>query len=557
MGSEVLEGMGCSQSAPDNQWAYKNQAGHGLEKPMAVVAPQLSQLNQLRTFDMNQLSQIGQDGEVDRATIEEYVELEKKIAGAETHSPALILQQKKDQLGHLDERIKQQEQSVAALQDQTKKEKKDVEDLEVPETKRLFMEQNTLDAKKSKEQKEYPDALNKEEIATQELNNLHEQKASLELEIDSLVEQSTDLHSLYARQDELLKRIFGGEYGSVEENQLEEALDQHEEMRNRIVEANFKWKQAQLMVDYAFKQLNEAVGKWKALTNIDPGKLEERYGVASIARNNLVASAQNIQGAQRYLSNVQFPYCAPSEVATLNKATAYIFTDMQTPERHQHALDCYSTTAKRCGALLQWINQVVNNTIAKDLDDINKKVKDASMGLRRERIRLIKIKAKEITGQDIELEAADIDTDVNVEVNLNELARTEGIDPSLLATLTPAQLAAINSISEDIFGKTEALKQQFAEDNDRIAQQMAENEARVKNNMAAKLAERRQRRARMNLEERETAALTGKHVEDDGEHDHEDEHEEHEHEEEHKEKKHRDKKHKKHKDKKHKDKKHK
>ena len=32
---------------------------------------------------------------------------------------------------------------------------------------------------------------------------------------------------------------------------------------------------------------------------------------------------------QRYLSNVQFPYCAPSEVATLNKATAYIFTDMQ------------------------------------------------------------------------------------------------------------------------------------------------------------------------------------------------------------------------------------
>ena len=32
-------------------------------------------------------------------------------------------------------------------------------------------------------------------------------QASLELEIDSLVEQSTDLHSLYARQDELLKRF--------------------------------------------------------------------------------------------------------------------------------------------------------------------------------------------------------------------------------------------------------------------------------------------------------------------------------------------------------------
>ena len=33
-----------------------------------------------------------------------------------------------------------------------------------------------------------------------------------------------------------------------------------------------------------------------------------------IARNNLVAAAQNIQGAQRYLANVEFPYCSPSEV---------------------------------------------------------------------------------------------------------------------------------------------------------------------------------------------------------------------------------------------------
>ncbi len=47
--------------------------------------------------------------------------------------------------------------------------------------------------------------------------------------------------------------------------------------------------------------------------------MEGRYTLASEARNNLVAAAQNIQGAQRYLSNVQFPYCAPAEVETLNK----------------------------------------------------------------------------------------------------------------------------------------------------------------------------------------------------------------------------------------------
>ena len=42
--------------------------------------------------------------------------------------------------------------------------------------------------------------------------------------------------------------------------------------------------------------------------------LFSRYSMAMIARNTLVAAAQNIQGAQRYLSNVEFPYCSPSEV---------------------------------------------------------------------------------------------------------------------------------------------------------------------------------------------------------------------------------------------------
>ena len=45
-------------------------------------------------------------------------------------------------------------------------------------------------------------------------------------------------------------------------------------------------------------------------------------------------------------------------VLSLLQATAYIFTDMQTSDRHRHAHECYNVTAKRCGALLQWINQV-------------------------------------------------------------------------------------------------------------------------------------------------------------------------------------------------------
>ena len=56
---------------------------------------------------------------MDSHTIEEYVELERQIASHEAKSPALILQQKNNQILHLDERIKQQEENVEALDEQT------------------------------------------------------------------------------------------------------------------------------------------------------------------------------------------------------------------------------------------------------------------------------------------------------------------------------------------------------------------------------------------------------------------------------------------------------
>ena len=43
-----------------------------------------------------------------------------------------------------------------------RKEKQDIEDLEIPATKRIFLEQSSYKRQKSKEEKEYLDALNKE-----------------------------------------------------------------------------------------------------------------------------------------------------------------------------------------------------------------------------------------------------------------------------------------------------------------------------------------------------------------------------------------------------------
>ena len=116
-----------------------------------------------------------------------------------------------------------------------------------------------------------------QEIAAKELQSLTEQRNNVDNELRELQYKSEELQKLYNEQEELLSQIFGGSYGSEEENRLESIFDQTEEMRNRIVEANFKWRQSQMMVDYAHKQLEFSVKKWKDIEEISP-----RYTVGNV-----------------------------------------------------------------------------------------------------------------------------------------------------------------------------------------------------------------------------------------------------------------------------------
>ncbi|XP_063597301.1 uncharacterized protein LOC134773982 [Penaeus indicus] len=327
------------------------------------------------------------------------------------------------------------------------KEKEDVEALETGDVdiKATLLEMgNSFDEQMAKEKAEYLAALNKQveikfklfthvdvtacvtlnEIAAQELETHRKQRDQLAEEVAELEERASTLQAMYKTHDELLSRIFGGEYGSVMENQLEAELDELEAHRARIMEANFKWRQAQMMLEYACKQLAVAVQKWQDLPTIPTIDLEIRYSVAAETRNNLVAASQNINGAQRYLDNVNFPYCAPEEVDTLNKATEYVFTDMQSQDRHEHAHTCYSTTHKRANALLQWFDTVINTTIMKDLQEINEKVKEKTLELRRERVRLIQEKVRELWGTDIELDG----TLRGAELDLEQLSKANLTD---------------------------------------------------------------------------------------------------------------------------------
>ena len=82
------------------------------------------------------------------------------------------------------------------------------------------------------------------------------------------------------------------------------------------------------------------------------------YNLATEARNNLYAAIQNLQNTQKYLSNIEFPYCKEDEIKTLQKAAANVYIDMMTGDRHKHALNCFTVTHKRTYALLQWFDNV-------------------------------------------------------------------------------------------------------------------------------------------------------------------------------------------------------
>ncbi|XP_064092284.1 uncharacterized protein LOC135205494 isoform X3 [Macrobrachium nipponense] len=481
----------------------------------------------------------------DRSTLEEYLQVEREIAEEEQNNPIQPLELKSDQLGKLTNEIDLLEAHLQELEKQTSSFGEGTVDS--VETRDFFIENGIQEDPLTPEQEQYLDAANKKEITERELETQRKTRDQVAEEVAELETRARKLQRLYKRHDDLMDRLFGGEYGSALENALEAELDELEAHRCRIMEANFKWRQAQMMLEYACKQLAVAVQKWQDLPAIPTIDLEIRYSVAAETRNNLVAAGQNISGAQRYLDNVTFPYCAPSEVETLNKtralengpckntyespfdikrATEYVFTDMQSNERHQHAQTCYTTTHKRANALLQWFDTVINNTIMKDLNDINERVQQKNLALRRERVRLIKTKAKELWGTDIELDATlrtqDLDLEAYSKAGLTEgdVVKIEGseIETDRAGTpppLSQEELAPVPS-NTVIFGnmydhyqkQLENLAKQHREEMDQFMKEQETNTQRINANLQDKLMARRQRRARMRVEEAQKKALT-------------------------------------------------
>ena len=107
-----------------------------------------------------------------------------------------------------------------------------------------------------------------------ELAQYIENKEELISEIEILVNENLSKESIQSRQDQILHNMFEGKYGSDEENHLEMVLDDLEEKRKIIQDADFRWKQAEVLTMHSQQQLQSAVDQWAYLGNIS--RVEDR-----------------------------------------------------------------------------------------------------------------------------------------------------------------------------------------------------------------------------------------------------------------------------------------
>ncbi|XP_052215360.1 uncharacterized protein LOC127834460 isoform X1 [Dreissena polymorpha] len=462
-------------------------------------------------------------GGVDAQQLNRYIEIEREVQVLESQNVIKNYEVKNKAAVDVEETIRSVEITLKQLEINTRKEKQDVDNIQTKSIKDMFKDEAHFQRELNREQEEYLEARNKEEVARQQLADLQKQHGELEGQAKAVKEPADKLKKLYEERDTLLSHIFGGAYGSDLENKLEALFDSLMDQKQRISVANYKWMSARVLLHHAVSQLAHSVQKWKELLSIPPQQGHIRYNITTEVRNNLVAAIQNMQSTQRYLETIEFPYCKPQEVETLTKATNNIYTDMQDPQRHQHALQCYDVTWRRAAALLQWFDNVIANTIQRDMAKITEEGRKVETDLRAERIKLIREKIKE-TGGDVtglndagttgfagglkgladqtKLSAEDMDmkgigvtrpAPVDGGPHVPD-AQNQGPPPAPAPTPLPLSELAPMPSENDLFGDISALKEQYAKNTEEYLKAQQMNKARMEQGLQAKLAERRHKK---------------------------------------------------------------
>ncbi|CAH0771549.1 unnamed protein product [Bemisia tabaci] len=235
------------------------------------------------------------------------------------------------------------------------------------------------------EHEEFIANLTRKALKTHQLYLLNRKKMDTEDEITKLSEKVQRLQRLYEHQELILVEGLGAS-GSRSEVEL----DRIRSYRDTLYSGELTWMEAIKLVQASSVLTSAGVDSWLALQSAVSA--DSRFTLATETRNTIQEAALNVQTAQSLLPAVSFPYCTSREILAILQILEYIYTDLQIWERYSHATEVYKSFHKRVSALAKWINQMMEDTIVKDVYEVDQKIEVLSGELRSERVEKIKQK---------------------------------------------------------------------------------------------------------------------------------------------------------------------
>lgn len=139
-----------------------------------------------------------------------------------------------------------------------------------PNVRAMFSNVYQLQSQMDKEQQEYMDALNQQEVAEKELKSQQQEYNALYAEVVALQKECDELQRLHAEREKKLDEIFEGKYGSELEGQLEAETDLLTERKELISRTKNYWNSAKVLMEHAVQQLGYSTRRWAQINSVSP-----------------------------------------------------------------------------------------------------------------------------------------------------------------------------------------------------------------------------------------------------------------------------------------------
>jgi DNA repair exonuclease SbcCD ATPase subunit len=171
----------------------------------------------------------------------------------------------------------------------------------------MFSDVYQLQSQMAKEQQEYMDALNRQEVAEKEMKSQQQEYNTLYAEVQSLQNQCEELQKVRAEREKKLDEIFDGKYGSELEGQLERETDLLTERKEIISKSRNYWNNAKILMEHAAQQLVYSTRRWAQINTVSQSMVQ----VCTVLLQKLYLSSNIFDGMKRGCFNAKFSatYC--------------------------------------------------------------------------------------------------------------------------------------------------------------------------------------------------------------------------------------------------------